>query len=95
MGLDEATRFTVTSDAQYPMMMTPPSDPTVDHPLPKPGARAIGIVYAQLLMGILQGLLQLFRLPLFLFSHQRICDQMTDLIQSSSDVSSRKSTTPK
>ena len=72
------------------MKSTPSPDPIVAQPLPKPGARARAIVYAQLLKGMCLGMLQLLQLPLFLFSRQRICDQMTDLIQSSSDVSSQE-----
>ncbi|MEE2889917.1 MAG: hypothetical protein VX404_05675 [Planctomycetota bacterium] len=67
------------------MKSSPPVSRSVDKPLPDAGPRARGIIFKQLMLGIFQGLFQLLQLPLFLFRRESICDQMRDLIQSSSD----------
>jgi len=67
------------------MKSSPPTSRIVDKPLPTAGPRARGIIFKQLMLGIFQGFFQLLQLPLFLFRRQSICDQMSDLIQSSSD----------
>ncbi|HIG06644.1 MAG TPA: hypothetical protein EYQ08_13120 [Planctomycetes bacterium] len=64
------------------------------HPLPIAGSRARSLVRLQLLQGAFTGLLQILRLPLFLFQRHSISSRISRIIEDQAKKSDRSDSRP-